>query len=175
MMKRFDEILVDSSWPIELRSFIFQKKVKNAFRFSGDIIQNAGIPQQFLNPLYFLLKQVQDSLQIQRYQFAGIQLEIIARFLEKNFVDRLNYKETLAPNDQKCTVIANMLWYLMAEHPTTFLDRQIVVWAKRIYNTIFLGSHVPFPLEFDHIQREIRKPMKEEKDIIWHESEAYQQ
>jgi hypothetical protein len=99
MMTRFDEIFVDSSWPNELRSFIFHKKVKNAFRFSGDIIQNAGIPQQFMNLLYFLLKKVQDSLQIQRYQFAVIQLEIITRFLEKNIVDRLNYKKTLAPND----------------------------------------------------------------------------
>jgi hypothetical protein len=62
-----------------------------------------------------------------------------------------------------------MLWYLMAEHPTTILDRQIVVLAKRIYNTIFLGSHVSFLLEFDQIQKEIRKPMKEENDIIWHE------
>ena len=63
----------------------------------------------------------------------------------------------------------------MAEQPVVYLDRKICLWTKRIYNTIFMGSQVPLPLEFDQAQREIMEPYKLELDQAWYEFEATQQ
>ena len=78
-------------------------------------------------------------------------------------------------NDQRAKVIANMLWVIMAEQPIIYLDRKISHWTKRIYNTIFMGSQVPLPLDFDQNQRGIFPPYKVELDQAWHEFESNQQ
>jgi hypothetical protein len=39
--------------------------------------------------------------------------------------------------------------------PISILDKQIGVWAKRIYNQIFMGSSLPIPLKFEQSQLNI--------------------
>ena len=68
-----------------------------------------------MKALYHLLKGVQVNLGKLNYEFASYQIEIIAKFLEKNFLKKLNYKECLLINDQRAKVIANMIWVIMAE------------------------------------------------------------
>ena len=62
MKGKLESILNDRSWPMELRAFIFEKKVKNEFLYTEDVIPNTKIPSQFLNPLFWLLQQIQSSL-----------------------------------------------------------------------------------------------------------------
>ena len=111
----FEKIYEDKSWPIEIRTFIYEKKVKNEFLYSEDIIASSGVPSKTLKALYHLLKGVQANLGKLNYEFASYQLEIIAKFLENNFLKKLNFKECLLVNDQRAKVIANMLWVVMAE------------------------------------------------------------
>jgi len=54
----------------------------------------------------------------------------------------------LSPDNPKPKVIANLLWYIMAEQPANVLDRQMSFWTKRVYNTLF-GSQVPAALHFE--------------------------
>lgn len=67
MKEELESILNDQSWPMELRAFIFEKKVKNEFLYTKDVIPNTKIPSQFLNPLFWLLKQIQSSLSGRHY------------------------------------------------------------------------------------------------------------
>ena len=145
----FEKIIDDKAWPIEIRTFIYEKKVKNEFLYTEEVIASCEVPTKTLKPLYHILKGVQSNLGKLNYEFASNQLEIIAKFLEMNYVKKLNYKECLLVNDQKAKVIANMLWVIMAEQPIIYLDRKISYWTKRIYNTVFMGSQVPLPLDFD--------------------------
>ena len=157
---------------MELRAFIFEKKVKNEFLYTEDVIPNTKIPSQFLKPLYWLLKQIQSSLAGRHFQFAAIQLEILANFLEENFMKRLNFKECLQQNDEKGKTIAWMLWYIMAEQPMTCLDRQCSHWTKRIYNTVFFGSRLPIPLIKEARDCGIQPPFDQLcLDELWRKSE----
>mmetsp|Transcript_10031 Transcript_10031/g.15254 ORF Transcript_10031/g.15254 Transcript_10031/m.15254 type:complete len:159 (-) Transcript_10031:547-1023(-) len=45
----------------------------------------------------------------------------------------------------KCKVIADELWYLVAELPVTFLDRKISFWSKRLFGCIFIRN--PFKIQ----------------------------
>lgn len=111
-------------------------------------------------------------------------MELLALFLEKNFLSKLNFKECLRVKDAKCKVIADKLFYLMTEQPITVLDRNMSYWAKRIFSRIFLGSNVPLALEADQQQKGVKQPIKqpvtEEEydkiyDPIWSATEAVQQ
>jgi hypothetical protein len=54
----FDKIIEDPAWPIELRVFIYENKVKNEFLYIEDIDVPTGIPSKTLKPLYHLVKGV---------------------------------------------------------------------------------------------------------------------
>ena len=38
LKETFDQILQLKTWPLEIRAFIFEKKVKNMFMFSEDVL-----------------------------------------------------------------------------------------------------------------------------------------
>lgn len=175
MKVSFEQIPDDKAWPIEIRTFIYEKKVKNEFLYLEDIIVSSGVPAKTLKPLYHLLKGVQANLGKLNYEFASYQLEIIAKFLEKNFLKKLNFKECLLENDQRAKVIASMLWIIMAEQPVIYLDRKISYWTKRIYNTLFMGSQVPLPLNLDQNERGVLPPYQVELDQAWYKFESEQQ
>jgi hypothetical protein len=46
----------DASWPLELRAFIFEKKVKNDLMYVKEVIPDTKISNCFLNPLYHLIR-----------------------------------------------------------------------------------------------------------------------
>ena len=175
MKQTLEGILDDETWPMEIRTFIFEKWIKNQFRFTHDAIPNTKIPQHFLNPLFHILQFVKHTLKKERFHFGTIQLQLLAEFLERNFLKRLNYKECLRSNDPKPKIVAQILWFIMAEQPLTVLDRQLSYWAKRVYNSVFFGSHVPVTLEFEQLQRQIHSPFTVELDQDWHDSEIQQQ
>ena len=52
----FEKILDDASWPLELRAFIFEKKVKNDLMYAKEVIPDTKISKWFLNPLYHLIR-----------------------------------------------------------------------------------------------------------------------
>ena len=166
MKDRFDKILVDETWPLEIRAFIYKGFVKNQFIYTEDVIPETRIPGKFLNPLYRLLKSLDTNM-----NFKVIQLTTIASFLEKNFLKKCNFKECLYQNDQKCRAIAMILWKLMALEAYNILDSQVSYWAKRIYNTIFFGSNVPLTLQFEQQQLNII-PATYELEENWSKSEA---
>ena len=154
------------------------KKKENQKNAQQQVPQNSrtSVPRKFLNPFYFILKDIEDTLQAHDFKFGAAQLEILATFLEKNFIEKLNFKECLLPDDDKCKVIAQKLFYLMTEQPITFLDRNISYWTKRIYSCIFLGSNVPLPLEYEQTQKGITQPFKViEYDWVWRDTEETQQ
>ena len=93
------------------------KKKESQKNGPQEIPQNSttSVPEKFMNPLYFILKDVEGTLKANDFQFGTVQLEILALFLEKNFLGKLNFKECLRVNDVKCKVIADKLFYLMAE------------------------------------------------------------
>ena len=107
------------------------------------------VPEPFLHQLYHNLKFIQEVFGRYDFEFGANLLEALAKFLEENFIEKLNFKECLQPNGAKCKVIAKMLWFIMGSQPATFLDRKISHWTKRIYNCIFIGSNLPLPLEAD--------------------------
>jgi hypothetical protein len=47
------------------------------------------------------------------FKFACLQLQILAQFLEKYYLDKLNFKECLIDNDLKCKIVANILFYMI--------------------------------------------------------------
>jgi hypothetical protein len=51
--------MLDVQWPLELRSFIYQKQIMNSFLFEGTLTD--GIPTTFLNPLFHTLQGIRDS------------------------------------------------------------------------------------------------------------------
>jgi hypothetical protein len=101
-------------------------------------------------------------------------MQLLAQFLERNFINRLNFKECLSADSPKPKVIANMLWYIMAEQPATALDHQLSYWTKRVYNTLFFGSQVPAALEFEQMSRQIQRAYPLQLDQDWHDSEIHQ-
>ena len=144
MRESFEKILVDESWPLEIRSFIFRGKVKNSFLYTEPVIDGTRVPSQYLKTLYFLLKTLDSNL-----RFRVIQLQTIANFLEDNFVKKCDFRECLISNDQKSRAIVHILWKILAEEPMNVLDSQTSYWTKRIYSVIFFGSTVPLTLEFE--------------------------
>lgn len=87
---------------------------------------------------------------------------------------RLNFKECLHQNDEKSKIIAQMLWYIMAEQPVTCIDRQCSHWTKRIYNAVFFGSRLPVPLRRETDELGIQIPYAVDFDEYWQESEERQ-
>jgi len=89
---------------------------------------------------------------------------MIAKFLEKNFLKKLNFKETMV-DSEICSKVSKYLSHLIISHPICLIDRQIVVWAKRIFNTIFMGSCIPLFLKSRDDYKSY--PNTFEKDEIW--------
>lgn len=101
----------------------------------------------------------------------AIKMQLLAQFLEQKALKRLNFKECLLINDQKAKIVANKIWYLMAEQPVVSLDRQVSYWGKRLYSAVFLGSRLPVALEFEQSERGILPPKIVELDEAWHTCE----
>lgn len=97
---------------------------------------------------------------------------MLAKFLEKNFLKRLNFKETLF-DSEICSKVSKYLSHLIVSHPICLIDRQIVVWAKRIFNTVFMGSGIPLFLKSRIDYQSYRDTF--EQDEYWFQVENFQQ
>ena len=135
------------------------------------IPQNAktSIPEKFLNPLYFVLKNIEQSLKENEVVLACLQLEELALYLERNYLRRLNYRECILPCLQnKPKIIAEKLLFMMTLQPMAILDRRVSHWSKRIYCCLFLTRDVPLCLQAAQVLGGVQRPQSTHVfDWIW--------
>lgn len=165
-----DSILANQSWPLEIRVFIFDKKVKNRFLFTEPLLANSSLPSNFLATLQSLLDEVKSELAAQRFAMAEHQLQSIALFLEQNHLKKLNFREALEIDDAAAKSVLNGLWQLMAYQPHCLFDQKLPVFCKRIFSTVFFGSSRPACVEFEQLQNDVH-PYQNELDEDWFKSE----
>lgn len=98
----FEAIVDDEKWPLEMRVFVFIKKVKNRIMHSGKLIKNYKINDGLLEKLITILQDINNGTDI---RFKGYQLQELAKFVEKKYM-LLNFKELMHMDSPSCLELA---------------------------------------------------------------------